>query len=359
MPPVHFLLSDIYDLDNTPSDICARHFLKQTLEDLKSLTGLSLLVSFEHEFVLTDLMGSEPTAGFAYRKARAIEPFGGTLLAAMSQAGLEPETFLPEFSPHQFEVTCKPSDALKAADNAVILRELVRDVAVNLDHTASFSPQIEPDGLGSGVHIHFSFLTAEGKPATYDPDGPGGVSKVAGQFAAGIIKHLPAICAFTAPSVVSYQRVKPHSWSAAFTCFGQYNREAAVRICPVFDPDGTSTERQFNLEFRVADATANPYLALGTMIRAGLEGIKNSYSPPPIVNEDPADMPEEKAKELGIKRLPQSLNEALAAWQQDETAFDWFNKTLRRGYLDMKNAELAAFKDKTAEDVCRLYRSRY
>ena len=118
----------------------------------------------------------------------------------------------------------------------LILRELVRHVAASrLDRQVTFTPIRDPAGVGNGVHIHLSFLDGDRHPATYDPAANTICPRPAGQFVAGILKYLDSILAITAPSVVSYLRLTPHRWSAAFNNLGFRDREASVRICPVSD----------------------------------------------------------------------------------------------------------------------------
>src|SRR5690606_34838825 len=143
---------------------------------------------------------------------------------------------------------------------AVILRELVRAVARVHGRKASFSPLLAPGGIGNGVHVHLSLLDGEDRPVAYDAGSRYGLAPLAGSFVAGVLKYLPAFVALTAPSVVSYQRLVPHRWSAAFNNLGYRDREAAVRICPLSAQEEEKRARQFNVEFRAADATASPYL---------------------------------------------------------------------------------------------------
>ena len=120
---------------------------------------------------------------------------------------------------------------------------------------ASFTPVRAPGGIGSGVHIHFSLWDLEGRPVLYHRGAPGGLSAIGAAFASGVAAHMPALCALTAPSVISYERLQPHRWSAAYTCLGERNREAALRICPVLGRDDSEIARQFNLEWRAAAPT--------------------------------------------------------------------------------------------------------
>lgn len=358
MPPLHFLLGDITHLDGSPWDCCTRSFLKSALDDLESLTGLKMISAFEHEFTL-DQPGHIKRPGFSLEAFRGGEPFGAIFMEALQQAGQEPEMFLPEFAANQFEVTCKPTDALAAADRAVIIKLIARDIAHRRGLECHFSPMVSENLGSNGVHIHFSFTDQAGTPVTYDPDGPGGMSKVTAQFAAGIVAHMPALCAVLAPGVVSYLRLKPHQWSSSHTCMGALNREATLRICPLPDLPHSNKAKQFNLEYRAADALANPYLALGMLIRAGLEGIKNSLACPVLVDKCPADYEAGELEAMGVRRLPETLPEALAALDRDETARGWFPKELLACYQSVKNSEIAAVSSLNEEQMIKKYLDVY
>ena len=210
--PEHFILGDIRNTDGSPWECCPREFLRRAIAALDAASGLHLIAAFEQEFVYT---GVEDRAGHPYSLGawRAQGGFGGTLIAALRAAGLKPDSFLPEYGQRQYEFTIAPEPALKAADQAVIARELVRATAFRLGHRAIFSPMPVADGAGNGVHIHFSLHDASGAPETYDADGPLGLSEPAAQFCAGVLHHLPAITAITAPSPVSYLRLTPNRWA--------------------------------------------------------------------------------------------------------------------------------------------------
>lgn len=209
----------------------------------------------------------------------------------MKTAGVEVDSYLAEFAAGQFEVTVRPQDALAACDTAVILRELARATAFRRGHSVSFSPRVTPDGLGSGVHIHFSLWDQSGKPVSHDPARPFGIGKTAGHFLSGIVRHMPALCAFTAPSPVSCLPLVSHSWTGVWSNVGLRDREAGLRICPTFGTSPEAVARQFNFEYRPADATANPYLQLAVILRVGLAGIRDGLAAPqPTSGEDPETM---------------------------------------------------------------------
>ncbi|MEO1687500.1 MAG: glutamine synthetase family protein, partial [Pseudomonadota bacterium] len=218
------MLGDVRTLDGAAWDCCTRSLLKGAIARLDRVAGLSVTAAFEHEFQFKSgaLPGGEAYGfqGFAPRRA-----FGEALGAALRAADITPDTFMKEYGPNQYEITVAPADALRAADEAVMLRELTRLTARALGDTATFTPIRDPASVGNGVHVHMSLRDRDGRPATWSPDGPGGLSQAAGAFAAGILRHLPDLLALTAPSDISYLRLTPHRWSAAYNNLGFRDRE--------------------------------------------------------------------------------------------------------------------------------------
>ena len=357
-PAEHFYLGDLVNLDGTRWDCCPRSFLKSALEDLEG-QGLRLLSAFEHEFYYegaVERIGS----GYNLDAMRRQGEFGAAFVSALETAGLEPESFLPEYGPRQYEVTYRPVLGVRSADRAAILRELAHATAFRLGQRASFAPMVRPDGgVGNGVHIHMSLQDLDGRPVTYDPDTPTRLSARAGSFAAGILRHLPALCAFTAPSMVSYRRLVPNKWSAAYNNLGTRDREAALRLCPVSEVAGADPADQFNMEYRAADAAANPYLALGAVVRAGLEGLAEDLPSPSDQRGVPGSDSDDHWRARGIERLPTSLTAALAALEADDKARAWLPEALLDAYLRYKRTEIDLMADLDLDAQCARYGEAY
>lgn len=352
------VMSDITELDGTPWVCCPRSFLKAALDDLHRETGLTLHAAFEHEFQILDAAWA-PAPAFSLQALRRADPFGPALMAALREAGAEPEVFIAEYGKDQFEITMAPAEGLVAADRAVILREIVRELSRNKGLKSTFVPKTAVDGVGNGVHMHFSFRDAQGKPVTYDAARAGLVSDVAGQFVAGILRHLPALVAFTAPSPVSYLRLQPHHWSSSYTWFGDRDREASLRICPITRIGGGDPAKAFNIEYRPADATACPHLALGVMVRAGLEGLRQALPSPPLFSGDPEKLGEAERAALGLQRLPQSLSAALDTLVADEVVTSWFAPSALDTYVGMKRMEIQLAGPACDDALCRRYAEIY
>jgi glutamine synthetase len=332
-PALRLYLGDLRALDGEPWHCCPRTFLRRTLEDLHRQTGLRVVASFEHEFVLHGLPASLP---LSLRRHRDAEPFGHDLVRLLTACGMEPETWLPEYGAQQFEITLAPSDGLVAADRAVLLRELVRDLALRRGLSASFAPLQDEAGTGSGVHVHLSFVDEHGRPVLLDGSRPGRLSEVGTRFASGLLRHAPAVMAWTAPSPVSFLRLRPNRWSAGGVFLGVADREALLRICPTASADTAGAARQYNLEYRAADATANPWLTLAVVLRAGLAGITGGDAyPEPVVWETTPRAGE-------VPSMPASIEEALRALESDSVAMSWFPPDLLSTHLGVKRYDDAA-----------------
>lgn len=333
IPGLKIYLADQTLPDGTPWDCCPRTFLRSALHDLRSQTGLRLVASFEQEFVLN---GLAPSAPFSLHRHRIAEPFGTDLLNTLAHCGLRPESWQPEFGENQYEITLAPAEGLRAADHAILLRHIVQDLARRRGIYASFAPLQAVGATGSGVHVHFSLVDQNDQPVMYAPENPGRLSDIGSRFAAGILRHAPALTAWTAPSPVSFLRLVPHRWSAGGIFLGLQNREALLRICPT-GPDEADAARQFNLEYRAADATANPWLTLGILVRAGLTGITRGYPAPHIwTKQPPLGRPD------GAPPLPTSLDDALCALDHDDVVTSWFDPQLLACHIAVRRHELSA-----------------
>jgi glutamine synthetase len=208
----------------------------------------------------------------------------------------------------------------------------------------SFSPIHDPDGTASGTHIHFSFLDKDDRPVLHDAKRPWGLSLMGSRFLAGIQHHLPALCALTVPSVASYYRLRPNRWAPVRADSAPLDRGAAVRICPLTGADPQQHARQFNIEFRVADAAASPYLALAVLIQAGLDGVRRELT---LETQNPAP-------------LPTSLAEALTLLEgSSAAAADWLGKDFLSAYLAFKRAEIKGLEGLDESEICRRYAEVY
>jgi glutamine synthetase len=364
---LELVLCDIVHTDGAPWECCPRTFLRDALTELREELGLTLEASFEHEL---QLRAEEPPAlAFSLEGLRRAEPFAGEVMGALAAAGVQPERFFAEFAAHQFEIPVRPAEGLAAADRAVVLREVVRDLARRHELRATFTPLLHPAEAGNGVHIHLSLLDSAGRPALYDAGRPAALSELGERFAAGILAHARALSALSAPSPVSATRLAPHRWSAGALCLGQRNRETLLRLPPLVtlgeagrSEVPSSSDRlagQLRLEYRGADGAANPYLALGAIVRAGIEGVRAELAAPPILSRDPAQLDAGEAARYGVGALPSTLQESLDALAQDAVARAWMTPLMYEAYVAVKRYEVAATAGMDIDAMCERYASIY
>ena len=361
-PGAGAMLADLVKPDGSPWEACPRTFLKQALAELAG-AGYSMQAAFEPEFTV-GVREASPAAPTIPDRLIPIDDslcysstgfhqgheFAMELVTAMEEQGLEVEHYYPELGHGQHELSIRHADALRAADNHVLYRETVRGVAFRRGLWASLAPKPIPDQAGNGTHLHASLieLGSDDKPggrnAFADPADRNGLSQVGYHFIGGLLAHLPALVALTCASVNSYRRLTPQMWASAFTCYGMDNREAAIRICSPLrgDPDSS-----VNLELKPSDSSANPYLALGAFVYAGLDGIRSKLDPGEAVNVDPATLTDAERTASNTHRLPASLNAALDALAADELLMDRLGPLRGAAYLAVKRSEAAHFSHST------------
>ncbi len=350
---IELVLGDIRTLENAAWSCCPRSFLRRGLDALEAEHGLRLLAAFEQEFVYTGVPDA-PGTSYSFDRFRSAGSFPGRVFGVLRDADIVPDSFLPEYAARQFEITVKPRQGLRAADDAVLVREIVRACAALADARAAFSPVLEPAGVGNGTHIHFSLQDRSDRGVMYDAQSPFGISPRAQPFVAGVLEHLPALTALTAPSVASFFRLRPNKWAPVWANLGERDRGAAVRVCPLFGGDAATAARDFNVEFRVADATASPYMALGALVHAGLDGLRRNLALPRHPQGPGADY-----AAAGVRMLPRSLAQALDMLAATPAARGWLGDELLAAYLMFKRAEIDAVAALTDDETCRRYAEVY
>ena len=297
--------------DHEPTGLCGRSLLKEFL----SRMDFEVRAAIENEFYLLkrddagNLIPFDDSLCFATKGMNQQHEVILDIIRALKSQGFIVEKYYPEYGKGQVEIVYKYGDALQTADNQVIFRETCRGVAQEHGLVASFMPKPFQQLAGSGAHMHFS-LWKDGKNLFFDGSAEKGLSEMALHFIGGILKHIKALCAFTASTVNSYKRLVPHSWASAYTCWGFDNREAAVRA--ITGMKGFE-EKSSHIELKPVDGACNPYLAILATLAAGMDGVKHRIEPGASVNMDPHDMPAEERQGRGIERLPESpFNTALA-----------------------------------------------
>ncbi|CCH34168.1 glutamine synthetase family protein [Actinosynnema sp. NPDC047251] len=331
--------ADRYDQQGEPHPQDERG-LARTMADRLAVNGFEVRAGFEVEWVVgqggTDDFRPATTAP-AYGHTRQVElsDYCADLISALVEQNVDVLQFHPEYAAGQFEVSTAPEDPVHAADTAVLVRETIRAITIRHGLRASFSPKVVSDGVGNGGHLHVS-LWRERKnlfEGRLHPDAEG--------FAAGVLRHLPGLCAIGCPSVASYLRLIPSHWAGAFATWGVENREAALRLVENRD-----------LEIKCFDLSANPYLVVAATLAAGLAGIVDGAHLPPPVTVDPVHVE-------GAQRLPTSLEDAVKAFEDDEVLTEAFGVEFAATIADVRRGEIAKFADASSEEITHATRWRH
>ncbi|MCG8346275.1 MAG: glutamine synthetase family protein [Chloroflexales bacterium] len=340
------LYCDMVTGNRTPWEACPRTFLKR-MRERAAARGVHLQAAFEVEFSLAQRQADgsftpfDETLCFSSIAMAMATQYVDDLTAALEAQDLTVEQYYPELAHGQHEISIRHAEALTAADNQLKLRETLRSVAWQHNLYASLAPKPWPNAAGNGAHIHFSLWDKNNANLFYDAATPDYFSLQGRQFLAGVLAHLPALVALTCPSVNSYRRLQPQSWSSAFAVYGHDNREAALRITSPFWSDVSGS---VNLELKAADSSCNPYLALGGLLAAGLDGLERQLDPGNAIAIDPASLSEAERQTLGINRLPTSLDEAIAALEADTLLMEALGPLLARSFIAVRRSEANAYR---------------
>ncbi|MBD0673319.1 type I glutamate--ammonia ligase [Kitasatospora sp. NPDC091335] len=250
----------------------------------------------------------------------------------LAAAGLEVERQHHEVgTAGQAEINYKFNTLLHAADDLMLFKYIIKNVAWRNGKTATFMPKPIFGDNGSGMHVHQSLWT-EGSPLFYDEQGYAGLSDTARYYIGGLLRHAPSLLAFTNPSVNSYHRLVPGFEAPVNLVYSQRNRSAAIRI-----PITGSNAKAKRIEFRAPDPSSNPYLAFSAMLMAGIDGIRNKIEPLEPVDKDLYELaPEEHAN---VPQVPSSLPAVLEALEADHEyllAGNVFTPDLIETWIDFK-----------------------
>ncbi|MBC2900547.1 glutamine synthetase family protein [Streptomyces cupreus] len=347
--------------EGDPHPGCGRTFLRHLLTE-SARQGIAFRASIEIEWAVGHGPAAEgefvpAVTGPAYGATRQVELSECTaeLLAALAEQGVDVDQIHPEYAAGQFELSVGALDPVAAADRSVLVRQTIRAVAQRHGLVVSFAPAVFAEGVGNGGHLHLS-AWRDGVNLHAGGDRRHGMTADAESFTAGVLTRLPALTAVTAPSPASYLRLKPSQWAGVFTAWGRETREAGVRVIT-----GTSglQDQAANIEIKPVDLAANPYLALGCVIAAGLDGMAKSQALPQEITGNPADLPAEEAHARGVRRLPTSLGAAVEAFRGDQVLRTALGPVLADAVIAVRQGEIAAVDGLDEAGIAAAYRWRY
>ena len=347
--------ADQYIQDGRLFGCCQRSFLRR-MTDLAALSGLEIRVGSEVEWFLgREDRGTFTPAhtgpGYGLAVLAGLGDYARGLITALGESGVRIGQFHPEYGPGQLEISLPPAAPVQAADLTVFARHLIRTHSARHGWRASFSPAVVPGQVGNGGHLHVS-VWRHGRNLLAGGNGPHGMTRDGESFIAGVLDQLPALTAIGAPSAASYLRLRASRWAGAFACWGHENREAALRF--VTGMTGSQAEAA-NVEIKCFDPAANPYLAIGSVIAAGLAGIERRLALPAEVTGDPAD----PASGHAARPLPESLEAALAALRRSDVIPEAMGTVLYDAFTAVRVAEAETFGGLEPDAIAAAHRWLY
>ncbi len=338
------MICDVYRPNGTPFEGDPRYILKKVLKEAADM-GYSFNVGPECEFFLfhTDDEGRPTTVTHEKAGYFDISPLDlgenarRDIILNLEEMGFEIEASHHEVAPAQHEIDFKYTNALKAADNMMTFKLVVKTIAKRHGLFASFMPKPVYGQCGSGLHINMS-LSKDGVNIFNDHSSPNGVSKEAYQFIAGIMNHMKGMTLIANPIVNSYKRLLPGFEAPVHITWSEGNRSPLIRI-----PSARGTNMR--IELRSPDPAANPYLLFASCLAAGLDGIKNKMEIPESIDCNIYDLTSKELQEKGIEAIPSNLSKACHYFEEDEFMKNVLGQHVHEKYLAAKREEWNRFRE--------------
>jgi glutamine synthetase len=329
------LICDVAYPDGRAFPGCPRSALKRVVAEASAL-GFTMMVGPEAEFFLLEkndrgevVHATHDAAGyFDLVPVDRGEDVRRDIVRHLDQMGFEVEAAHHEVAPGQHEIDFRYADAVTTADNIATFRFVVRKVANGHGMHATFMPKPFFGVNGSGMHVHQSLFRGDTN-AFYEENAPHGLSGIALHYVGGLLRHARGFAAITNPLVNSYKRLVPGYEAPTNVTWSEKNRSPLVRVP---DRRGIGTR----VELRCPDPSANPYLALAVMLKAGLDGVARKMDPGPPVNKNIYQMSRRERKRLKITELPANLSEALDFLEKDGVVLDALGPHIARHYIEAK-----------------------
>jgi len=321
-----------------------RWVLEKMIAKLKE-KGLTFNVGPEFEFFLFNMDDqgnpkAEPADSGGYFDLMPLdagEMVRKDIMLNLDEMHFDMEASHHEVAPGQVEVNFRYQNALTMADRMMTLKLGVKTIAAQYGLYATFMPKPLYGINGSGMHVHQSFSTVDGRNAFDDPDGKFGLSDMAMKYLAGLLVHAPDNCAILASHVNSYKRLVPGYEAPCYISWANMNRSALIRV-----PAGRGGRAR--VELRNPDPAGNPYLQFAVMLASGLDGIEKNMSPPEPVEKDIYHMSKDERKKLKIDSLPESLGDALEVFSQSKLMRETLGDHIFNHYIHIKTADWDSYR---------------
>jgi glutamine synthetase len=339
---------DLHDQQGNPAPLCTRSLLART-EQAVTERGLTARVGAELECTMLGLDGdhasAEPWSPYGMRTSLDRSAFLVDLAVAAERAGLSIEQVHTEYGHDQLEVSLAPTSPVAAADAVVLARIVIGRAAARHGLKVSFSPVPFVGEAGNGAHLHLSLADERG-PLFSGGDGPHGIQPSGQSAIAGVLDGLPDLLGVYAGSVLSASRLRPGNWAGAAKCWGLENREAAVRFIAATpgNPHGA------NVELKIIDPSANPYLAVAAFLGSALRGIDQGLELPTEVADNPSEATDPPPT------LPTDQRSAIEALEASTIAAELLTPAVIEGVAAVRRHEITTYGDRPPAETTQALR---
>jgi len=337
------IVCDVFDHEGNPFEGDPRAALKRQLEKAKKKGWIfNTAPEYEFFFLTLDEKGAPTTrpsdsGGYFDLMRDRGDIIRKEIVNYLNLMGFDVEASHHEVAPGQHEIDLRYADAMTSADRVAMMKYVTKNTAYRHGLYATFMPKPIFGVNGSGMHVHQSLTTMEGKNIFYEPKGPYKLSKNALYFIGGLLKYAKETCAILASSVNSYKRLVPGYEAPVYISWANRNRSAYIRV-----PAGR--EAHTRIELRNPDPAGNPYLQFTVMLAAGLKGIEDKIEPPEPVEKDIFHMSVEEREALGIESLPENLGQALDNMRSSELVREAVGEHLFKHFLYVKEKEWESYR---------------
>jgi glutamine synthetase len=333
-PNTKVVMADLYETNGNPLALCGRSLLKRTVKEWQAL-GYTPKVGLELEAFAFQrdengkLVPYHTPGAYVYSTGRLADPlrFVDAIWDKATEIGFSIDGFSTEYDAPQFELTLTYDDAVKAVDNVFLFRLMAREIALDHGIILTFMPKPIPTLGGSGFHVNFSFNDKQGRNAVGDTSRIENLSDLTKGCVAGLMHHHRGMAGLIAPTVNSYERLKPASLSGYWCNWGIDHRGVTTRL-------STEGGKKARIEHRMGDAAANPYTLVATVLQAAKLGFTGKY---PLPAAETADCIERHDATVGV---PDNLGEALKALAEDKKITAAVGELLVANHIGIKEGEI-------------------
>lgn len=344
-PKTARIFAYVYQDENVPYPADPRYLLKSAMENAENL-NYDFFVGPEIEFFLLEknsageLIAWDSGYYFGVEAQQKHETIKLEMIQALLDNGINIEKLHHEVAQGQHEFSIKYDTAMDIADQIMLAKHIIKQVAGNHGLIATFMPKPFVGMNGSGMHIHFSIADRKNNSNLFfDERGDAYLSSLAHTFIAGILNRIADGTIILNSSINSFKRLVPGYEAPVYVCWAKKNRSALIRI-PQINNNQPYAARA---EIRSPDALCNPYLAFTFLLQAGLAGIVSSEQIVPAIEENLFKLSLQEIKDRNIKTLPSSLHQALVNFENSTGILNLFNQTFINEYVKIKSAEVLQF----------------